>query len=143
MQDIMQFIGNHSILSLAWVVLLSAVIFTTFQRYFFKVGEITRGEAICLINKEDAVIIDLRNRDDYRKGHIANSLNLTMTDIKSGNIGELEKAKDKVVILVCATGSRSRDLAQNMVKVGFERVYVLKEGIFGWNRENLLLVQTK
>lgn len=143
MQEIMQFVGNHPILSLAWVVLLGAVIFTTFQSRFSKVGDIARGEAIRLINKEDAVIVDLRNRDDYRKGHIANSLNLAASDIKSGNLGELEKAKGKPVIVVCASGTTSRDPAQNLIKAGFERVYVLKEGISGWSGENLPLVRGK
>jgi rhodanese-related sulfurtransferase len=41
-----------------------------------KVKVITRGEATRLINKEDAVVVDLRQRDDFRKGHIAGSINL-------------------------------------------------------------------
>ncbi|OZI15017.1 rhodanese-like domain-containing protein [Sodalis-like symbiont of Philaenus spumarius] len=143
MQEIMQFVGNHPMLSLAWVVLLGAVIFTTFQSRFSKVGDIARGEAIRLINKEDAVIVDLRNRDDYRKGHIANSLSLTAADIKSGNLGDLKKAKGKPVIVVCASGTSSRDPAQHLIKAGFERVYVLKEGISGWSGENLPLVRGK
>ncbi|KYP95941.1 hypothetical protein BG74_08020 [Sodalis-like endosymbiont of Proechinophthirus fluctus] len=143
MQEIMQFVGNYPILSLVWVVLLGAVIFTTFQSRFSKVGDIARGEAVRLINKEDAVIVDLRKRDDYRKGHIANSLNLAASDIKSGNLGELEKAKGKPVIVVFASGTTSRDPAQNLIKAGFDQVYVLKEGISGWSRENLPLVRSK
>lgn len=143
MQEIMQFAGNHTMLSVAWVVLLAAVIFTTFQSRFSKVSEITRGEAIRLINKEDAVIVDLRNRDEYRKGHIANALNLAAADIKSGNLGELSGAKNKPVIVVCTNGTTSRDPADKLNKAGFERVYVLKEGITGWSGENLPLVRGK
>lgn len=141
MQEITQFIGNHSILSLVWVILLSAIIFTTVQIRFSKVREIARYEAIKLINKEYAVIVDLRNRDDYCKGHIANSLNLTAADIKFGNMGELEKAKRKPVIVVCTRGTLSRTPAQNLIEAGFKRVYVLKEGILGWKGENLPLVR--
>lgn len=141
MQEIMQFVSNHPMLSLAWVVLLGAVIFTTFQSWCSKVGDIARDEAIRLINKEGAVIVDLRNRDDYRKGHIVNSLNLAASDIKSGNLGELEKAKGQPVIIVFASCITSRDPAQNLIKTGFGRVYVLKEGISGWSEENLPLVR--
>ncbi|WP_413726068.1 rhodanese-like domain-containing protein [Sodalis sp. RH16] len=143
MQEIMPFVSDHPMLCLAWVALLIAVIVTTVKTRFSKVNEITRGEAIRLINKEDAVIVDLRSRDDYRKGHIANALNLTSSEVKSGNFGELDKAKTKPVIVVCATGTTSREPAENLNKAGFERVYVLKEGISGWSGENLPLVRGK
>lgn len=143
MQEITQFVSDHPMLCLAWVALLIAVIVTTFKNRFSKVNEISRGEAIRLINKEDAAIVDLRTREDYRKGHIANALNLTSAEIKSGSLGELDKAKTKPVIVVCATGSTSREPAENLNKAGFERVYVLKEGISGWSGENLPLVRGK
>lgn len=143
MQDIMPFISNHPMLSLGWIALLIAVIFTTFKSRFSKVNEITRGEAIRLINKEDAVVVDLRNRDDYRKGHIASAFNLSAAEIKAGSLGELDKAKGKPVVVVCTSGTTSREPAENLNKAGFERVYVLKEGISGWSGENLPLVRGK
>lgn len=60
MQEIMQFIGRHPVLSIAWIALLGAVLFTTFKGLMSKVKVITRGEATRLINKEDAVVVDLR-----------------------------------------------------------------------------------
>ncbi|MGP4123022.1 MAG: rhodanese-like domain-containing protein [Sodalis sp. (in: enterobacteria)] len=143
MQEMMKFVGNHSMLSLAWFILLGAVIFTSFQSRFSKVRDIPRDEAIRLINNEDAVIVDLCSRDDYRKGHILNSLNLAAADIKSGNLGNLDKAKGKPVIVVCASGTTSRAPAKNLIKIGFERVYVLKDGISGWNGANLPLIRGK
>ncbi len=92
MQEIMQFVGRHPILSIAWIALLVAVLFTTFKGLTSKVKVITRGEATRLINKEDAVVVDLRQRDDFRKGHIAGATNLLPSEIKANNVGELEKA---------------------------------------------------
>jgi hypothetical protein len=74
MQEIMQFASNHPILSLAWVVLLVLVIVTTVKGMFSKVKTISRGEATRLINKEDAVVVDVRSRDDFRRGHISGML---------------------------------------------------------------------
>lgn len=54
---------------------------------------ITRGEATRLINKEDAVVVDLRQRDDFRKGHIAGATNLLPSEIKANNVGELKSTK--------------------------------------------------
>lgn len=143
LQEIMQFISQHPILSLAWVLLFGAVVFTSFKNSLSKVKEVTRGEATRLINKEDAVVVDIRIREDYRKGHIANSINLIPSDIKNGNLGELEKHKTQPIIVVCAMGTTSRASADMLSKAGFERVFTLKEGISGWSGENLPLARGK
>ncbi|NMP29447.1 rhodanese-like domain-containing protein [Rahnella sp. SAP-1] len=143
MQDIMPFISAHPVLSLAWVALLIAVIFTTVKARFSKVKEITRGEATRLINKEDAVVVDVRAREEFRKGHISTSVNLLTADIKSNNLAEVAKHKAQPVIVVCANGQTSRAAAEGLVTAGFERVYTLKEGIAGWSGENLPLARGK
>ena len=143
MQEIMPFISKHPILSVAWVALFVIVIVLTVKSKLSKVKEVVRSEAIHLINKEDAVIVDIRNRDDYRRGHIANAFNLLPNDIKNGGLGELEKHKTQPVIVVCANGMSSRDAANDLLKAGFERVLVLKDGLTGWSGENLPLVRGK
>ncbi|MCG8708337.1 rhodanese-like domain-containing protein [Brenneria sp. 4F2] len=143
MQEIMPFISKHPILSVAWVALFVVVIVLTVKSKLSKVKEVVRSEAIHLINKEDAVIVDIRNRDDFRRGHIANAFNLLPNDIKSGGLGELEKHKAQPVIVVCANGMSSRDAANDLLKAGFERVLVLKDGLTGWSGENLPLVRGK
>jgi len=143
MQEIMQFVSRHPILSIAWVGLLAAVLFTTFKGLTSKIKVITRGEATRLINKEDAVVVDLRQRDDFRKGHIAGSVNVLPAEIKANNLGELEKHKDKPIIVVDGSGMQAQDPTTPLNKAGFERVYVLKEGVAGWSGENLPLVRGK
>ncbi|WP_067709328.1 MULTISPECIES: rhodanese-like domain-containing protein [unclassified Erwinia] len=143
MQDIMQFAGSHTILSLAWVVLLVLVIVTTVKGMFSKVKTVSRGEATRLINKEEAVVIDVRSRDDYRKGHISNAINILAADIKKGSFGELEKHKAQPIIVVCANGTTAAEPASQLNAAGFERVFVLKDGVSGWSGENLPLVRGK
>ncbi|EBK8375200.1 rhodanese-like domain-containing protein [Salmonella enterica] len=143
MQEIMQFVGRHPILSIAWIALLVAVLFTTFKGLTSKVKVITRGEATRLINKEDAVVVDLRQRDDFRKGHIAGATNLLPSEIKANNVGELEKHKDKPIIVVDGFGMQCQESANALTKAGFEKVFVLKEGVAGWSGENLPLVRGK
>lgn len=143
MQEIMPFISKHPMLSVAWLALLAAVIVLTVKNQFSRVKEVVRGEAIRLINKEEAVVVDLRNRDDYRRGHIANAINLQPNEIKNGSFGELEKHKAKPVIVACANGLSSRESAEALFKAGFERVTILKEGVAGWSGENLPLVRGK
>ncbi|MDU2938566.1 MAG: rhodanese-like domain-containing protein [Enterobacteriaceae bacterium] len=143
MQEIMQFVSRHPILCLAWVALLVAVLFTTFKGLTSKVKVITRGEATRLINKEDAVVVDLRQRDDFRKGHIAGSVNVLPAEIKANNVGELDKHKDKPIIVVDGTGVQAQESANALTKAGYEKVFVLKEGVAGWSGENLPLVRGK
>lgn len=139
----MQFVGRHPVLSIAWIGLLAAVIVTSLKGLTSKVKVITRGEATRLINKEDAVVVDLRQRDDFRKGHIASAINLLPIDIKANNLGELEKHKDKPIIVVDGSGMQAQDPASALNKAGFERVFVLKDGVAGWSGENLPLVRGK
>ncbi|STW47640.1 Rhodanese-related sulfurtransferase [Klebsiella pneumoniae] len=131
------------VLSIAWIALLGAVVFTTFKGLMSKVKVITRGEATRLINKEDAVVVDLRQRDDFRKGHIAGAINLLPSDIKANNVGELEKHKSQPIIVVDGSGMQAQEPASALNKAGFEKVFVLKEGIAGWSGENLPLVRGK
>ncbi|EMH4164851.1 rhodanese-like domain-containing protein [Pluralibacter gergoviae] len=143
MQEIMQFVGRHPVLSIAWIGLLAAVIFTFIKGLTSSVKTISRGEATRLINKEDAVVVDLRQRDDFRKGHIASAINLMPAEIKANNLGELEKHKDKPIIVVDGSGMQAQEPATALNKAGFERVYVLKDGVAGWSGENLPLVRGK
>ena len=143
MQEIMQFVSRHPVLSIAWIGLLAAVLFTTFKSLTSKIKVITRGEATRLINKEDAVVVDLRQRDDFRKGHIAGAINLLTAEIKANNVGELEKHKAQPIIVVDGTGMQAQESASLLHKAGFENVSVLKEGISGWSGENLPLVRGK
>ena len=88
-------------------------------------------------------VVDTRSRDDFRRGHLANAINLTASEIKSGSLGELEKHKAQPIIVVCANGTASREPAENLSKAGFEKVTMLKDGISGWSGENLPLVRGK
>lgn len=143
MQEAMQFATNHTYLSLAWVGLFVAVIFMTVKFRFSKVKDLSRTQATNLINREQAIVVDTRSRDEFRRGHIIDSINLLASEIKNGNIGELAKHKANPVIITCANGTTSRASAENLYKLGFARVYSLKEGIAGWNDENLPLVRSK
>lgn len=143
MQEIMQFIGRNPILCIGWLALFAAGLYTTFKGVASKVKVISRGEATRLINKEDAVVVDLRQRDDFRKGHIAGAVNLLPGEIKANNVGELEKRKSTPIIVVDGTGLQAQTPANELVKAGFEKVFVLKDGVSGWVGENLPLVRGK
>ena len=143
LQEIMPFVSKHPIISLVWVALLISVIVPTVKGLFSKVKTIPRSTAIALINKEEAIVVDTRTRDDFRRGHIIDAVNLTPSEIKDNNLGEVEKHKNRPVILVSANGMELVKPAESLLKAGFERVFVLKDGLSGWTGDNLPLSRSK
>jgi phage shock protein E len=82
----------------------------------------------------DAVLVDLRTPDEVKKGIIPNSVNIDYfrKDFEK-QIAALDKSK--TYFLYCAVGGRSTETAELMVKLGFQKVYNLKEGFSGWQKK--------
>ncbi|WP_417762674.1 rhodanese-like domain-containing protein [Shewanella sp.] len=142
MQEYIDFFHAHTMLCVAWIALLGALIVTTFKMAFSKVKTINTQQATLLINKEEAVVIDVRGKDEFRKGHIVNAVNMPMADIKNSR-ANLEKHKSKPIILVCNAGMTSSQAAQILVKDGFEQVYSLKGGMGEWQAANMPVSRKK
>lgn len=88
-----------------------------------------------LVNKRNAVVIDVRKPVDFKKGHIPNAVNIPADQIQN-HIKKLSKRTP--IVLVDRTGVASRTVARLLRGVGFE-VYVLEFGILGWQKEGLPL----
>ena len=142
MQEYINFFHAHTILCVAWAALLVALIVTGFKIAFSKVKNINTQQATLLMNKEEAVVIDVRTKDEFRKGHIVNALNMPMADMKNSH-ANLEKYKSKPIILVCNAGMTSSQAGQLLVKDGFEQVYSLKGGMGEWQAANLPVSRKK
>jgi len=139
--EIIPFTKNHPLLSLAWVALFVVIIYLTIKSKFTKVKVISSAQAIHMMNKQDAAIVDLRSADNFRKGHITESFNILPVDIKNGSIKAIEKYKESPIILVDDNGLSANASGDILVKQGFAQVFALKDGIAGWNGENLPLVK--
>ncbi|WP_348666546.1 rhodanese-like domain-containing protein [Arsenophonus symbiont of Ornithomya chloropus] len=135
-KEITQFILRHPIFSLLWITLLISVIILTFQSLFSKIKKINCTETIQLINREQGVIIDIRPRNNFYKEHILNSINITFLDIKK-NIHTLKQNKNIPIIIVSESEIESSKAAEQLIKYGFERVFVLKNGFIDWSNNHL------
>ncbi len=90
-QHLIEFIGNHYLLTSAFLIVLALLLFTEGR----KSGKaVSTGEATTLINRENAVVIDLRPKKDFSAGHIVDSLNIPYESLTS-RMGELDKHKGK------------------------------------------------
>lgn len=93
-------------------------------------------EATQLINREDALVLDVREQVEYAASHILNSRGLPLSQIEA-RIGDIEKFKDKPVIVYCASGNRSSTAAAAMRKRGFSKVFNLSGGFAAWRQAGL------
>ena len=143
MQEYMEFFKAHSMLSLAWVGLFAALLVSLIKAGTSKIKNISHQELTIMVNRQDAKVIDVRSKDEFRKGHIVDALNVTLSEIKNNQTSTLEKFKASPIILVCNAGMTSSQAAQLLVKQGFENVFNLKGGMGEWQAANMPVSKSK
>lgn len=121
-------------------VALAAVLFmlgmTFIVQLIYKIKVVNAAQAIGLINREEAVVVDVCEPNEFQTGHVPNAINMPLTKL-SNNIGALSKYKDKPVVVTCRAGNRSMKGAITLKKGGFENVYSLSGGLTAWQKDNL------
>ena len=93
-------------------------------------------QATMLINSKDAIVLDVRTPAEFAQSHILNSRNIPLDEIEA-RVKELERFKEKPVIVSCATGNRSGSAAAVLRKHGFTNVVNLAGGIAAWQQAGL------
>jgi rhodanese-related sulfurtransferase len=99
-------------------------------------SNISVNEATLLINRQDAVVVDVRETAEWSSGHIPNARHIALGHLAS-HLSEIDKYKDKPVILVCASGNRSGSGCGVLKKAGFQQVYNLAGGVHAWSDAGL------
>jgi rhodanese-related sulfurtransferase len=141
MQEFVQFLASHPLLSGAWFLVAIALLVAQIQHMRNGVKSLVPQQLTFLINKEDALVIDMRPIADFNKGHIAGAKNIPQSKLEASH-KELEKHKNKPIIIVCANGIQAGPAASKLKKAGFEKVYKLAGGFQSWIAENLPVVKS-
>ncbi|WP_043531081.1 rhodanese-like domain-containing protein [Litchfieldella xinjiangensis] len=136
--QLFEFVQNHPLLVGAFLVVLTAWI--AYEVRGASRSGVTSSEATQLINREDAVIVDIRETNDFKAGHIAGARNIPQSRIDD-RMNELEKVKDKPIIVVCKHGQSSGIVLAKLQKAGFERAFKLRGGMAQWQADGLPLVK--
>ena len=97
---------------------------------------INTTEAIALINRQDALLLDVRDPGDFGAGHILGAKNLPVARIEEG-AGELAKKKERPLIVYDDGGERSAKAAAALKKQGFTQVANLTGGLGAWRQAGL------
>ena len=140
MDKYIQFFADHFVLSSAWLIAAGMIVYSFIGARLRGFSSINTAMATQLINREDAVILDVREDNEYREGHIVNSLHIPVAYLND-RVKELEKYKDKPIIVGCRSGQRSSQACFTLKKQGFDAVYNLSGGIMAWKNDNLPLTK--
>jgi rhodanese-related sulfurtransferase len=131
-----EFIGNHFLLAMMFGVLLLALVSGEVSRLFRGYKELTPSGLTLLINRENALVVDLSSNQDFEKGHIAGARHVPMSQFDPEN-KDLAKVKELPVAVYCKTGTTSAQAAARLVKAGFAKVYWLGGGLGAWQQADL------
>ena len=127
-------------LSLALAAVTVALVATEVARLFRGYRTVQPAGLTALVNRDNALVVDLRPIGDFEKGHIPGSKNVQMSQFDPES-KQLAAARALPVVLVCKAGQTAGGAAKRLHKAGFESVYVLDGGIGGWQQASLPLAK--
>lgn len=127
----MRFIQDNWPLILVMIISGGMLLWPLVGRRFSTVSEVGALQATQLINRQNAVMLDLRDAKDYDGGHVPNAKNIPLSELP-GRSGELGKLTGRPLIAYCDRGTRSRGAGSVLSKLGFAEVYTLRGGVRAW-----------
>ncbi len=136
MERVIEFIGNHWMLFIAYVVVLYLVIQELLDNVFKRFQSITPVAAVMHMNETETAILDVSQATDHKKEHIENAMNIPLAKLEA-NLGQLEPFKEKSLLVFCQTGAQSAQACKKLHKLGFHQVINLIGGLKAWDEQNL------
>ena len=138
MDQFFEFIGNHPFLVGAFVVLLALFIRNETRRGG---RTVSAQQLVDMVNREDAVVLDVRDKKEFDSGHIVDALNIPYGALES-RLDELKSYRARPIVVACKMGQHSGAAGTVLRKNGFEQVSRLTGGIAEWRNQNLPVVKT-
>ena len=133
---IFQFLGEQWVLVVALMMVLTLLVLHETR----KAGpSLSISEAVQLVNSEGGVFLDIRDAPDYARGHITDALHILAAALAS-RAGELEKFREKPVVVVCKMGQSSGPATKTLRSEGFSRAQKLAGGMMEWDAQKLPVV---
>jgi rhodanese-related sulfurtransferase len=93
-------------------------------------------EATRLMNQSNTLVLDIRDDKDFAAGHLPRARHIPLGDLEK-RATEIQKFKDKPVLVTCRNGNRAGSAARALKKLGFSQVFQLKGGLQAWEQASL------
>jgi rhodanese-related sulfurtransferase len=132
----MNFVQNNWMLLLVFILSGAMLLWPLIQRRLAPGKELGTHQATRLINDRDALLLDVRETNEYEGGHLPHAVHIPLSQLPSRG-AEIGKYTARPVIVYCARGNRSRMAGAALAKLGFGEVYQLAGGYEGWRAAGL------
>lgn len=139
MDQFIEFVGNHTLLFIAFFAVLGMIIYTEWTRFQGAASALSPFAATRLVNEGEALLIDVRGASEFKTGHVLNAMNVPVADIDK-RLHELTKYKEKDVLVYCDNGMRTTRAIGRLKKEGFSKLHSLAGGLTAWEKANLPVV---
>jgi rhodanese-related sulfurtransferase len=139
MKEIYLFLQNHSMLSMALIVVLILLFIIELLRLKQSAHRVGPLEATHLINHQNAVVLDIRSQEAFRSGHIIGAISLPLMDLEK-KYKKIEKYSKQPIIIVCAASLESSRAASFLLKNSYN-AHILAGGIRAWKEADMPLVK--
>ena len=131
MEQVIEFVGNHPLLTGGFAAVLAILLWTEFGRRTQRFRLLAPPEAVAKMNSDDALVVDVSPVADFNKGHIAGARHVPMSRFRSPD-PDLEKLTAQPLIVVCKSGQTATQAASSLVRMGASDVSVLRGGMSQW-----------
>lgn len=139
MQQYIDFLLRHSRLSALLLVLIVLIIFIEIIAKWKSARRLTPHQAVWLMNRQNGIVVDIRELKLYQQGHIISALHLPFSNeaelIKQ--IKKLEPQKERPIIIICTSENRGDKITSALLKNGFKSVQILRGGMDAWQSANM------
>lgn len=132
----MKFVQDNIWLILIAVASAVGLVWPSIARRFSGIPQVGVAEAVTLINRRDAVVLDVREQSEHDRGCIAGARLIPAGQLKT-RLGELDKLKQRPILVHCATGNRSQSAAVALKAAGFKEVFNLQGGMGAWQQAGM------
>lgn len=134
--EYLDFAIKYWYLFVALIVVLVLLVLGPATQLLHGIKSINVWDVVRLINHESAIIVDVSEPQEFKAGHIPQAINIPLGGL-GARVKELEKHKNKPIVLSCRGGNVAGRGAVVLRKHGFDKVYTLAGGLTAWEKDNL------
>ena len=136
MSQVLEFISNNLLLCAAFAAVLGMILFYEYSRYASGMTRLSPFAATKMLNDGEAVFLDVRDDKEFKSGHVLGARHVPLATMDKF-MHELEKQKEKDVVVYCDNGQRAQRAGSTLRKNGFTRLHVISGGLNEWVKANL------
>ena len=140
LHQLVPFVMKHWALASAFVIVLILLVLEEARSQSSRGEQVSVMIAVNMINREDALVVDLRDPKAFNDAHIVNAKNFPLVDFDREQ-SRLEAFRERRIILVDAMGLKTAPIAKRLKDAGFNKVASLKGGLDAWKTANMPTVK--